>query len=97
MNRLVNIGILVYHFKCEIFKMDLKAPAIYRMIRIRSCLIPRDLNDFDVIRNTLASLSQLRSLVPNEVKKARESNSKISKKLTWIREPVSDYKGPDFK
>lgn len=77
--------------------MDLKAPTIYRMIKIRSCFIPRDLNDFDVVRNTLASLSQLRSLVQNEVEKAKKSKSKISKCLTWIREPVINYKDPDHK
>lgn len=77
--------------------MDLKAPIIYRMINIRSCFIPRDLNDFDVVRNTLASLSQLYSLVQIEVEKAKKSKSKISKRLTWIREPVIDYKDPDLK
>lgn len=77
--------------------MNLKAPIICRMINIRSYIIPRDLSDFDVVRNTLASLSQLYSLVQIEVEKAKKSKTKISKRLTWIREPVIDYKDPYLK
>ncbi|KAI7904163.1 uncharacterized protein BX663DRAFT_431834, partial [Cokeromyces recurvatus] len=111
LNRLVNIGIdspvvfgiLVYGKRymfvlIVIFlKMDLKALTIYRMIKIRSCFIPHDLNDFDVVRNTLASLSQLRSLVLNEVEKAKKSTSKLSKCLSWIRDSIIDYRDSNHK
>lgn len=77
--------------------MDLKAPAIYRMIKIRTCFLPRDLNDFDVVRNTLASLTQLNYLVQNEITKAKKSQSKMSNCLTWTKETVINYKDPDLK
>jgi hypothetical protein len=67
------------------------------MVKIRSCFALRNLNDFDVVRNTLAPLSQLYSFVQNEVEKAKKFKSKVSKLLTWIREPVIDYKDPDLK
>lgn len=84
-------------YSCDIYKMDLKAPTIYRMIKIRSCYIPRDLNDFDVVRNTIAALTQLYRLIHNEMKKAKESKSKLSKCLPWIRDPSIDYKEPERK
>ncbi|KAI9486885.1 MAG: hypothetical protein EXX96DRAFT_550939 [Benjaminiella poitrasii] len=105
LNRLVNVGInfpvvfgtLFYGFNCDIFKMNLKAPVIYRIIKSRACFIPRDLNNFKVVRNILTSLSQLRSLVQIKVEKAKKSKPKLSKCLTWIKEPVINYKDPDRK
>ncbi|KAI9359478.1 hypothetical protein BD770DRAFT_409720 [Pilaira anomala] len=37
----LKILLFLYAFSCHIFKMDLKAPAIYRMIKIRTCFLPR--------------------------------------------------------
>ncbi|CEP17603.1 hypothetical protein [Parasitella parasitica] len=93
LNRLANIGV-DYPM---VFGVAVHAPTMYRMVKFRSCFIPRDLNDFDVIRNTLASLSQLRDLVLSKVEQAQKSNAKISKSLTWIRDPVIDYKDSDYK
>ncbi|KAI8094014.1 hypothetical protein BDF21DRAFT_330953, partial [Thamnidium elegans] len=56
-------GVLVYGFSCSVYKMTLVAPKVYLTVEVRQYFLPRCLEDFHVVVNTLSSFLQLRDLV----------------------------------
>lgn len=60
---IVVCGLLVEGFRCDLFVMDLKYNAVYRMIRLGRCYLPRDRHDFAILYPTIELLLQAKSIV----------------------------------
>jgi len=61
-------GLLVEGFRCDLFVMDLKYEAIYRMIHLGRFYLPRDRCDFDVLSNAIEVLLQTKTIVTRSAK-----------------------------
>lgn len=85
-------GVLVYGFRCSIYKMNLVAPKVYTMVKIRTCFLPRCSEDFHIVINTLSSFLQLRDLVCEQIQLIAENKHKISDILGWVCNPIMDIK-----
>lgn len=82
-------GMIIYGFECFTFKMDLIAPGIYRMIKLKSFFVPQNVYDLPTLHNAMASLNQINLLLKKQV--ALMSNStkhQISNSLKWLSLPV---------
>jgi hypothetical protein len=56
-------GLLVDGFQCNLYAMDLKFDAIYRMIRLDRFYLPRDQHDLSVVLSAIEVLSQAKKIV----------------------------------
>jgi len=56
-------GLLVEGFRCDLFVMDLKFDAIYRMIRLGRFYLPQDRHNFDVLPGVINILLQTKSII----------------------------------
>lgn len=70
--------------------MNLVAPKVYTMVKIRMCFLPRCSEDFHVVINTLSSFLQLRDLVCEQIQLIAENKHKISDILGWVCNPIMD-------
>jgi hypothetical protein len=77
--------------------MDLKAPSIYRLAKIRSFYLSHSVQNFGDVENSITMLKKLCVLVLREVERAKKCSSRISKQLSWIRNPVIRYKDSENK
>jgi hypothetical protein len=56
-------GVIIRGYRCSSYKMDLKAPSVYRMIRLKSFYLPRSLHDLNTLNNSIACIRQINSLL----------------------------------
>lgn len=73
-------------FDYDIYRMELVAPLVYLLIKVRSFYIPRSTYDLTVALTTIPTLLQLQQLTCNQVSKARRNIvSAESEQCDWTR------------
>lgn len=58
-------------FDYNVYRMELVAPLVYLLIKVRSFYLPRSTYDLTVALTTISALLQLQQLTYNQVYKAR--------------------------
>jgi hypothetical protein len=73
--------------------MELVAPLIYLLIKVRSFYLPRSTYDLTVALTTIPTLMQLQQLTCNQVYKARRNTvSAGNEQCDWTRSPLITLK-----
>ncbi|KAI8370445.1 uncharacterized protein BYT42DRAFT_89094 [Radiomyces spectabilis] len=90
-NQPMTFGIYIEGCQCRSFKMDLQYDGIYRLVQLRQFSLMKNIYDFGMIRNTICSLRQLKTLV-NEcilsIRARRQLTPEGIQRQVWKRPTV---------
>jgi hypothetical protein len=77
--------------------MELVAPLVYLLIKVRSFYLPRSTYDLTATLTTISALLQLQQLTCNQVYNTRKNiASTESKQRGWARSPLITLKSAFF-
>ncbi|CAO3678056.1 unnamed protein product [Rhizopus stolonifer] len=92
-NNPVVYGVVVQGFGCDVYRMELVAPLVYLLIKVRSFYLPRSTCDLTVALTTIPTLLQLQQLTCNQVDKTRRNIMSAGiEQCYWTRSPLITLK-----